>query len=97
MKFYNNISFIPAFMMLLILKIVAHRSIFVYVDHTRHQPNSPFNGLSDRKLMIDHITSEITSLRRHPPNKPHPLKFDIQNFLNFYIIPKIQVINSKLS
>lgn len=97
MRFYNNISIIPAFVMLLIVKIIAHRSIFAYMDTTKTGLKVHLNSLKDRKLIIDCITSGKTSQRRHPPNKPHPLKFDIQIFLNFFINPKIAVINTKLS
>jgi hypothetical protein len=84
-------------MMLLILGIVTHKGIFAYVKNALTNSFSHFFGIKDRKLIIDNIIYEKSSLRRHPPNKPHPLKFDIKFFLNFFINPKIAVINSKLS
>lgn len=97
MKFYNNISLIPAFVMLLILEIVAHKGFFAYMKISLTKSLSRTFGLKDRKLIIDNIIHGKTSFQRHPPNKPHPLKFDIKIFLNFFINPKIAVINSKLS
>lgn len=97
MKIYHKIFFLPTFVLLHVLRFVACSRIFVLAQSLIDRLNDQNSGRLDRNLIIVNSTSGKNTKRRHPPNKPHPLMFDIHFYYQFFSFPKITIINSKLS
>lgn len=97
MKLYHKIFVLPSIVLLHIIRFVACKRIVIKANSILKFLKDKINGFLDRNLFILNVTSGKNKQQRHPPNKPHPLMFEIQNYFKIFLFQKITLINSKLS